>query len=194
MRLRKGIRKRLYFKLRRYHGGLWHNVDKILALKPGNLLHDCDGFNHRVKSVEFHKLYLDAKTATCTSKEQSAHVDRSLRETKGYPEKDVCGAKPRKRPRWFVQDVTVIAEDGNCFCGCSAFPEAPKTREEIEKYLLGWDCEKGWEIINQGTMNGIGDTENFRAMIAEIKSGGHICDGDGVQLERFRMKHEASND
>lgn len=190
MRLRKGIKKRLFFRLRRYHGGLWHNVDRILALKPGDLLHDCDGFNHRVKSIEFHKLYIDATTATCMSKRQAELVDRTIKETKNFPEKDVCGAKPRKKSRWFIRDVTVIAEDGNCFCGCGAFPEAPKPREEIEKYLLGWDCEKGREIIDQGAMNGIGDASNFSEMIAVLKEGGHVCDEDGIQLERFKPRRQ----
>lgn len=192
MKLRKRIKKRLFFKLRRYHGGLWNNVDRILALKPGVLLHDCDGFNHRVKSIEFHKLYIDATTATCMSKKQAAHVDRAIKETKNCPEKDVCGAKPRRKARWYIADVTALDGDGHCFCGCGAFPEAPKSREEIEKYLLGWDCEKGWEGINQGAMSGFGDASNFSAMIAVLKAGGHVCDEDGIQLEQFRRNYSTT--
>lgn len=65
-------------------------------------------------------------------------------------------------------------------CGCHSFPESPRSREEIERYTLSWDNEDGWEIINQGSLDGFGDATNFRVMVDEIKNGGHICDEDGI--------------
>jgi hypothetical protein len=55
MKLYKGIKKRLYKKI--VKGGIRFNKKEIFVIKEGDLLHDCDAFNHRVKSIEFFKSY-----------------------------------------------------------------------------------------------------------------------------------------
>jgi hypothetical protein len=191
MKLYKGMSRRLFKKLYRYHGGI--NVkrfNQIAALKVGDVIHDCDGFNHRIKSIEFFKQPIDHKMATCSNTKENEYIDRTIAETKGYPKKDITGIKPRRRGRSYICDFEVMPEDGGCFCGCGAFPEKAHSRDEIEKYVLSWDCEEGWETINQGILNGLGDSNNIKKMIEALKNGEHICDENGIRYEQFNMKEE----
>ncbi len=177
------MKTRLYKKLRAFHGGYVN--EKILKIKVGDLLHDCDGFNHRVKSIEFFKLVIDKKTATCWNQKLESLGKGAFIGNKGP---DPTGIKPRKKQRYYIIDHEILREDGSCFCGCGAFPEEPKSRDEIEKYVLSWDNPDGWETINQGTLDGFGDADNFKKMVDTLKSGEHICDEDGILLDEFRQQ------
>lgn len=129
-----------------------------------------------MKSVEFIKFVIDKKTPTCWNQKLEALGKSAFVGNQGP---DPTGIKPRKKQRYYIIDHEILREEDDCcFCGCGAFPEEPKSRDEIEKYVLSWDNEDGWEIINQGSLDGFGDATNFRAMLDEIKSGGHICDED----------------
>lgn len=159
MRQHKGLKKRLIKKLVRYHGQYIRN-DRTLKVKPGDLLHDCDGFNHRVKSIEFFRFQVDKTEPTCVAGKS--------------------GVKPRGKPRWFLYDFDAIREDGKAFCGCPSFPEKPASRADIESYWLGWDCPEGLTTIGDFRMNPAFDT-----MVKTLREGGHFCDEDGVLLPEF---------
>jgi hypothetical protein len=152
----KGIKKRLYKKIIKGGGRRFFGREEILGVKEGDLLHDCDAFNHRAKSIEFFK----------------THTRRG----------------------WFICDYFAIKDDGNSFCGCNSFPEKPHSREEIEAYVLRWNDEKGEysdsveeQIQQVSQMEG---WEKFKKWVEVLKSGGHICDEDGILLEEFRSKHD----
>jgi hypothetical protein len=189
MRLYKGIKKRLYKKLAHFHGG-WVKKE-ALRIKKGDLIHDCDGFNHHVKNIKFFKFLIDRATETCWNREMKDEHS-GIKSLGTY--KSQGSVKPRKKQRWFIQDVEAIKDDGNSFCGCNSFPEKPHTREEIEAYVLRWNDEKGEysdsveEQIQQASqMEG---WEKFKKWVEVLKSGGHICDEDGILLEEFRTKHD----
>jgi hypothetical protein len=182
MKLYKGLTKRLYKKLVRFHGG-WVN-EEILKVKVGDLVHDCDGFNHRVKSIEFFKFHIDSKTETCSNRACKDNDEKNI---------DKTGIKPRGKSRWYISDVEAIkAEDGNCFCGCHAFPEKPRTREDIETEILHWDSEEMKEMRDIAAKGE--NWEKFEQWLVVLKSGGHICDKDGILLEEFRPKKESIAD
>lgn len=169
MRPNKRIKKRLLKKLVKFHVGL-HHYAKAMAwskVRPGDLLHDCDGFNHRVESVLMFYHYVDSVSAGYT---------RATHGTK-------C-AKPRRRLRRFVADWEALRDDGRTFCGCSG-PQKPLSRRQIEANFLWWDTEEGRAKLQLwgGPLEGL---ERLEEKLTILRGGGHICDEDGCLLEALR--------
>jgi hypothetical protein len=85
-----------------------------LKFKVGDLVHDCDGFNHTIKDY-------------CVY-----HVNSSTW-LESYPKNET-----------YVIDLDQFEfEGGRLSCGCSA-PSPPISKEEIERYMWEWYANAEW--------------------------------------------------
>src|SRR3990167_6194300 len=121
-----------------YSGRQWEGFRKrialihwLLALKPGNIVHDCSGFNHRVKS-------------TCVIYGTIVY-DNLL----GQPAFKLIDRKHNDpHLSWFISDVGVQ-------CGCCedniqlCHPEEPQSVASIEEYIREWDTPEALKIANE---------------------------------------------
>lgn len=131
-----------------------------LSYKPGDLVQDCDGFNHNI--VKFICHYSIITSYKSLNKERSRHTKT-----------------------WVINDVDQFEkEDGTWSCGCNISPDDPWTREEVEAYHLLTDeqiktyKEGGWSWT---------DLDQKRQDI--LKAGGHICDEEGRLLPEFKRNY-----
>jgi hypothetical protein len=137
-------RKRLAKKLNPdYFTEGWYRelLHYLLDAKPGDLIHSCTGYNHRIKKVEFFR---------CESPNGKTSIIY-----------EACVEDDTGRLHYFPGG------------GCVAMTE---TREEIEAYILSWDCPQGWELIK---------TWKFFRMGKEIevlRLGVHVLNEDGTPL------------
>lgn len=134
-------------------------IARYAALKVGDVVHDCDGFNHVVANqTESHKF--------------PALFFRSLSwelRRKGYVA--VCDLQLK----WDdTQDTP------GCFsCGCYAGFRPAWSREDVEARFVSF-----WEAYNKTWANEPWQKE----AVLVLKSGGHICDERGVLFPEWIAK------
>lgn len=133
------------------------SITNLFSYKIGDLVSDCDGFNHIIKGLVDFNL-----------QDQNAII--RLRD--GHP-------KGVRIASWNMPQF--LYEDGRYSCGCNASPDRPFSREEIEAYFLSMDDE----YIAVQTKNGWWDESNQKKVSA-VRAGIHICDERGIIYPEYQ--------
>lgn len=129
-----------------------------LKYKAGDLVNDCDGYNHVLVKWLPEKRY---------SENWIGHDSR------------VNG-----KYKWIGLKGTSVAdldqfeiEEGRWSCGCPYSPDPPRSREDIEKDTLRYlsDPNTDWHRDSKR-----------EAILLALQAGQHICDESGILLPEFR--------
>lgn len=132
-----------------------------MKLKPGDVVHDCSGFNHIV-----------GKTEISFGTTSGRYYDIIAELKTLYP--------PAKMP-WFIDEVYVYCEcHGNNLC----HPEWPVSVENIIEWVKGWDCSDGWDTINKWEMNDI------KKCVEALRENKVICDSNGCILPEYDKERD----
>lgn len=89
----------------------------------------------------------------------------------------------RKNKNWILCDMDVLKENGKNFCTCPTFPEAPLSREQIEKNFVDYYINR--EDDNSSIYDWWG---NYEETCKFIMSGGHICNENGCLFTEWEKK------
>lgn len=108
--LYKGNKKVAWTSLR---GSILNSLLHKLKFKPGDIVNDCDVFNHKIIK------WLPEKF-------------KFGRWSKG--DRLITG--------WIFNVDQFEKENGTWSCGCPYSPDPPQTREQIEKYMLAWRSDE----------------------------------------------------
>ena len=148
-----------------------------LQFKVGDLVNDCDGYNHIITKIMTHYT---------KSEKWIGHERRKNPSAKKFPRAGQLGSPFYKNPsdyKWVGLKGTKVVEldqfefgEGHWSCGCSGSPEAPHSREELESTML--EFLKGWE-----------DREKYphhAKMFEALNAGNHILDDQGILLPEFK--------
>lgn len=146
--------------------GKWSRSELQLKLencKRGQVVNDCDYFNHRIK---------------CWLPE---HRDEGSRKLNGRMFQQSWRGWGDKVKGYFLDLPQVVFEDDRYSCGCNISPCDPVPREVIEQEYLLFLEESMAESDNEKWIK----TDICQARYNALKAGGHICDADGVLLPEF---------
>lgn len=161
-----GINSRLAYGSRGRHDPLImtmaRQIIRQLSFNPGDLVYDCDGFNHVICGlVEEY----ESGDGICRFWNDSGKNFRKL-----Y---NVDGLSIPHIPQF-------VFSDGTYSCRCSLGLCPPKTREEIEARVLS-SLEKNLKL---GCSFVAYKSERYQA----LTNGEHICDENGILLYEFRER------
>lgn len=139
-------------------------VITTFRFRPGDLVNDCDVFNHVIRGfagVKDHRHIMDTNRKDAIDAlrwHHSSGVSIAL---------------------WSIPQY--LFEDGRLSCGCPAGCESPLTRKEIEGYFLGMTDEYIAEEKRLGWWN-----ESSQKKVDTVRAGRHICDENGILYEEYR--------
>lgn len=136
-----------------------------LRFKKGDLVNDCDGMNHILRS------WLPGRRS---SENWIGHDtgEGDNYEWVGHPGTSVIAL-----------DQFEIA-DNHWSCGCPYSPDPPETREEIEKHTLAYLIDP--DVIAGGWAS----EEHCQRQREALQAGRHICDERGILLDEFKPQYE----
>lgn len=143
-------------------------VLETIRYSVGDLVHDCDGFNHVI--VGFPAEPITWPPTVMDTSQTGALLF-------------MMGTHPRgfRIPPWGRSQL--LFEDGNLSCGCPGGVMPPETRESIERYFtlsdeqIAMQKKDGWW------------SRVAQARTDALRSGHHICDENGICLPEFRREN-----
>lgn len=160
------------FKGRLWTGKMsWAQKNDIAAtvittfrFRPGDMVNDCDAFNHRIIALSGREGGLHAMDTSDKNAIEALRCHHTLGVSIAL---------------WSIPQY--LFEDGRLSCGCPAGCETALTRKEIEEYFLSITDEYIAEQKRLGWWN-----EASQKKVDAVRAGHHICDEQGICLPEFR--------
>lgn len=139
-------------------------VIATFRFRPGDVVNDCDGFNHKIIALSGREGWLHAMDTTGKNAIDALRYSHSSGVSIAL---------------WNIPQY--LFEDERLSCGCSTGCETAFTRKEIEEYFLSITDEYIAEQKRLGWWN-----EASQKKVDAVRAGHHICDEQGICLPEFR--------
>ena len=140
-------------------------VTRTFKLKVGDIVNDCDGFNHVIRGLSNNKDHLTP-------------LDPQIDFLRDNHTSGVSVA-PWNIPQY-------LFEDGYLSCGCPTGCEPAMSREDIEEYFLSMTDEYIAEEKRRGWWNA-----NAQKRVDAVRAGRHLCDERGILYPEYARRFES---
>ena len=155
-------KKRIAKKLNRNYFKYPELTDYLLKIKPGDLIHACTGYNHVVRDISFEYL-------STGNRKEYYNFDSGI---------CYCGRGSQNSKTRVISYIQVTDTDGmwhlhDFVGGCI---DLPRTKGQIEDYIMSWDCPERWETIKKWKF------DDLAKRIELLKSGIEVVSNEGLKL------------